>query len=128
VKLKYLDSWNERRKKIAQLYFGGLNKANGILLPVVPTWADPTWHLFVVRNHARENVQKRLSEAGIGSLIHYPIPPHLSAAYQKSGWIKGDFPVAEAVADEIISLPMGPHLTADQAQYVISTLLEQSIT
>jgi dTDP-4-amino-4,6-dideoxygalactose transaminase len=128
VKLKYLDIWNERRKIIAQLYFCGLNKTNGILLPVVPTWADPTWHLFVVRNQAREMVQKRLSEAGIGSLIHYPIPPHLSAAYKKSGWIKGDFPIAEAIADEIISLPMGPHLTADQAQYVISMLLEQSIT
>lgn len=122
VKLKYLDIWNERRRKIAARYLDGL-KNSRLVLPFIPNWAQPIWHLFVVRTSNRTELQDKLATAGIGTLVHYPIPPHLSGAYKKAGWIKGDFPLTERLADEVLSLPMGPHLSEEQVNYIIETML-----
>lgn len=110
VKLAKLDEWNERRKQIAAEYLDQLKANTNLVLPFVPDWADPVWHLFVVRVQKREEVQKKLVEAGIGTMIHYPIPPHLQKAYAELGSVKGRFPIAEIIHDEVLSLPMGPSI------------------
>ena len=119
VKLKHLDAWNARRAAIAHHYLDALSNT-GLVLPDVPAWADPVWHLFVVRHVQRDAVQSRLSEAGIGSLIHYPIPPHRQAAYAGAGFAADAFPIASRMADEVLSLPIGPQQTAEQMQAVIT--------
>jgi dTDP-4-amino-4,6-dideoxygalactose transaminase len=121
VKLRYLDEWNERRRRIATSYLEKLAQC-GLEMPVVPSWAEPVWHLFVVQTQKRDNLQKALSEDGIGTLIHYPIPPHKQQAY--AGLKIGDriLPIAERMATEVLSLPIGPHLSSDQAHRVADTL------
>jgi len=122
VKLKYLDEWNARRAGIASHYQTAL--ANTMLtLPFVPEWTSPVWHLYVIRTKEREALQRHLTEVGIGTLIHYPIPPHLQLAYAGLGYKRGDFPIAEGMADEVISLPMGPQLAYAGADAVIAALL-----
>jgi dTDP-4-amino-4,6-dideoxygalactose transaminase len=129
VKLRALDDWNERRRKIAELYLATLRPltsdlcppSSGLVLPHVPSWAEPVWHLFVIRHPQREELQRALAEAGIGTLIHYPVPPHLSGAYRDGGWTRGTFPIAEILAHTVLSLPMGPHLSPEQAAYVVET-------
>jgi dTDP-4-amino-4,6-dideoxygalactose transaminase len=106
VKLRVLDEWNARRQGIAQRYLDGL-AGSGLVLPQVPEWADPVWHLFVVRHPERDALVKRLNEAGVGTLIHYPVPAHLQEAYAEIGIGLGAFPVAEKMAGEVVSLPMG---------------------
>ena len=123
VKLKYLDEWNARRAAAAARYQAALAGTN-LELSTVPEWASPVWHLYVVRTQRREALQRHLTEAGIGSLIHYPIPPHLQEAYASLGFKPGDFPIAEAMASEVLSLPMGPHLTTEQQDMVIAALLD----
>lgn len=119
VKLAKLDDWNERRRKLARRYLEKLAGVPGLVLPTVPKWADPVWHLFVVRHPRREQLQKNLAEAGVGTLIHYPVPPHLQPAYAALGYKRGNFPISEELADQVLSLPMGPHLTeADQDRVV----------
>jgi dTDP-4-amino-4,6-dideoxygalactose transaminase len=109
VKLRHLDEWNARRTAIAARYTAELTGA-GLVLPEVPKWAEPAWHLFVVQHAERDGLQKALQEAGIGTLIHYPIPPHLQMAYRNAGYEKGRFPIAESMANRLLSLPMGPQL------------------
>jgi dTDP-4-amino-4,6-dideoxygalactose transaminase len=109
VKLKYLDEWNGRRKAIAALYLERLQGA-GVILPQVPDWADPVWHLFVIRHPQRDALAKHLNQAGIGTLIHYPIPPHKQKAYALAGFDHHEFPLATRMADEVLSLPIGPQL------------------
>ncbi|QEE25647.1 DegT/DnrJ/EryC1/StrS family aminotransferase [Rhodanobacter glycinis] len=121
VKLKYLDEWNARRAALAVQYLQGLTGA-GLVLPQVPAWADPAWHLFVVRNPQRDALQKHLTDAGVGSLIHYPIPPHKQQAYSERCWPTISFPIASRIADQILSLPMGPHLTEVQLRSVIEAV------
>lgn len=132
VKLRKLDEWNARRKMIAERYLAELSvvgcqlsggsRSSVIRLPFVPDWVEPSWHLFVIRHPRRDLLQKKLSEAGIGSLIHYPVPPHLTGAYQSLGLKHGDFPNTEQLCSEILSLPIGPHLSATQADSVYSAL------
>mgnify|MGYP002777020239 CR=1 FL=1 len=121
VKLPHLDAWNDRRRRIAAFYTETL-AGSGVILPVVPEWADPVWHLYVVRVPDRDAVQKRLAEAGVQTLIHYPIPPHRQQAYADHGWREGDFQVAEQLASEVLSLPIGPHLTEAQAEQVAAAV------
>jgi dTDP-4-amino-4,6-dideoxygalactose transaminase len=121
VKLPMLDEWNARRRALATEYLEALNSAP-ITLPFVPGWAEPVWHLFVVRHPQRDALQKHLAGGGIGTLIHYPIPPHLSDAYADEDWKLGDFPVTEAAAGVVLSLPMGPHLPSE-ASSVLSDAL-----
>ena len=121
VKLMHLDAWNARRTAMARQYLDGL-RGSSLILPYVPDWAEPAWHLFVVRHPQRDELQAKLAEAGIGTLIHYPIPPHRQAAYAHAGFAKGAFPIASRMADEVLSLPMGPHLEDDQMREVISVI------
>lgn len=122
VKLRHLDEWNKRREQIAAAYRGGLAGLDDIALPFVPESVDPSWHLFVIRLPHRDRLQKHLTDAGIGTLIHYPVPPHLSKAYSGLSFKPGDFPIAETIADTVLSLPMGPHLTIEQTESVIRSI------
>jgi dTDP-4-amino-4,6-dideoxygalactose transaminase len=121
VKLKHLDDWNARRATLAMQYLHGLN-STGIMLPQIPGWADPAWHLFVIRHPQRDALQQTLTDAGIGSLIHYPIPPHKQQAYAAAGWLPDAFPLASRMADTLLSLPMGPQLQETQIAQVIQVL------
>ena len=118
VKLQHLDAWNARRVHIAQRYAHALSSTHGVL-PETPAWADPAWHLYVVRTQHRAALQAHLQANGIGTLIHYPIPPHLQEAYAGAGFAASDFPIATQLANEVVSLPMGPHLLDDQVSQVI---------
>jgi len=109
VKLNKLDIWNDRRREIAKHYLDNLS-VSSLVLPNVPEWADPVWHLFVVRHAQRDKVATRLNEMGIGTLIHYPIPPHKQAAYADLNFPLESYPKASKMADEVLSLPIGPHL------------------
>jgi dTDP-4-amino-4,6-dideoxygalactose transaminase len=119
VKLKRLDEWNLRRRDVAAHYLAGMSGLDGLTLPWVPTWAEPVWHLFVIRHSRRDTVRQKLTDTGIGTLIHYPVPPHLSGAYADAGWKRGAFPVAEELANSVLSLPMGPHLSREQTSQVL---------
>jgi len=119
VKLKHLEEWTNRRRAIANLYTKGLENS-GLILPHVPDWADPVWHLYVVRSIERDALQQRLGAAGIGTLIHYPIPPHMQDAYSGLGIAVDAFPFARDMADEVLSLPIGPQMPAQQTADVCS--------
>ena len=120
VKLRVLDEWNERRKAIAAQYLEELFNT-GLVLPYVPEWADPVWHLFVVRNSLRDELMRRLNEAKIGTLIHYPIPPHLQAAYAYLNYKPGDFPLAETLASEVMSIPIGSQLLPESVKTILQS-------
>jgi dTDP-4-amino-4,6-dideoxygalactose transaminase len=122
VKLAKLHEWNERRKRIAEFYCQVLVGVTDFVLPYVPDWADPAWHLFVIRHADRDQLQQHLREAGVGTLIHYPCPPHLQAAYSELAYTSGSFRRAEKMADEVLSLPIGPHLTEEQAHHVAAAI------
>lgn len=119
VKLRHLDQWNQRRRLHAGQYVEGLTDCPDVTLPFVPSWAGPVWHQFVIRHPDRDALLQRLKSADVGALIHYPIPPHLSQAYAEMGWGPGTFPRAEELARTVLSLPMGPHLTEDDAALVV---------
>ncbi len=121
VKLAHLDDWNARRGAIARLYQDGL-AATGLTLPHVPEWADPVWHLYVVRHRERDALQHLLTQAGVATMIHYPIPPHLQSAYASLGFGRGSFPVSEALHDQVLSLPIGPSQTAEATGIVIDAI------
>lgn len=121
VKLRSLDEWNSRRTRIAAQYSEGL-RDSGLVLPDLPKWATSTWHLYVVRTRTRQRLQDVLEAAGIDSLIHYPIPPHLQLAYADLGYSRGAFPLSERLANEVLSLPMDPHMTLEQVGYVVETV------
>jgi dTDP-4-amino-4,6-dideoxygalactose transaminase len=124
VKLPHLDEWNERRKVLAARYLAALADLPGLGLPKVPQWADPAWHLFVITSDRREELTKALDRAGIGWLIHYPIPPHLQAAYREMNKGAGSFPIAERLAQSVLSLPLGPHMSAAAVDQVIAVVRE----
>ena len=119
VKLAHLDDWNERRRAIAARYQQGLAGC-GLALPQAPEWAEPVWHLYVVRHPQRDALQQALADAGVGTLIHYPVPPHLQQAYASAGFLQGQFPMAEQIANQCLSLPIGPHLAEHEQDEVIS--------
>jgi dTDP-4-amino-4,6-dideoxygalactose transaminase len=123
VKLRYLDVWNGRRSALAKRYLEAFSGHPGIGLPKVIPGAEPVWHLFVVDVASRDRVQARLKEDGIETLIHYPIPPHLSEAYaHDQGW--GPYPIAERAAQTHLSLPIGPHQSTEAADRVAQCLLK----
>jgi dTDP-4-amino-4,6-dideoxygalactose transaminase len=117
VKLKTLDAWNERRAAAAAVYERLLQGAD-LVLPYVPEWAAPAWHLYVVQHPSRDGLQKALSDAQVGTLIHYPIPPHLQEAYSELNWKAGAFPSAEKMAKQVLSLPIGPSISMDEVEKV----------
>lgn len=118
AKLKHLDQWNQMRNKQAARYGQLLRDVPGVVTPPVKDDRTHVFQTYAVRVKNRDKVMEGLKEKGVGVLIHYPIPLHLQEAYQELGYRRGDFPVAEAVADEILSLPMFPHITEEQVAYV----------
>lgn len=124
VRLAKLDEWNERRRLVAARYDDKLAGIAGLGLPRVPQWAEPVWHLYVVRTKRRADLVKALEKRGIGSLIHYPIPPHLQQAYAELGLPKGSYPLAEELAEAVLSLPMGPHMPLDAVDEVANVIRE----
>lgn len=122
VKLAKLDEWNARRVKVAEQYLQSLSENASLILPFVPDWAEPVWHLFVVRHLKRDDLQQHLKLANIQTLIHYPIPPHLSRAYAEFNSQFGYFPVSESLSNQVISLPMSPHITEQEVFSVLETL------
>jgi dTDP-4-amino-4,6-dideoxygalactose transaminase len=122
VKLARLDEWNNRRNKIAKEYLQALGGVRDLTLPRVPEWVDPVWHLFMVRHPERDLLQKHLTANGMGTIIHYPVPPHLQKAYAELGYTRGAFPISETLADEVLSLPMSAHQTSEETDYVAQQL------
>ncbi len=123
VKLAHLDAWNSRRAALARIYLDGL-RDTGLVLPHVPDWAEPAWHLFVVGHPQRDALQRRLAETGIDCLIHYPIPPHKQQAYADAQFGADAFPLASRMAGEVLSLPIGPQLSAQAAEQVVAAVAE----
>jgi dTDP-4-amino-4,6-dideoxygalactose transaminase len=121
VKLRHLDAWNARRAALAAAYDEALS-ALDLVRPSVPQWAEPAWHLYVVQIDRRDEVQRELAARGIGSLIHYPIPPHRQQAYAQAGWAEGSLPIAERLAARVLSLPMGPQLDPAAPRIVAAAL------
>lgn len=121
VRLARLDEWNARRRAVAERYLTEL-RGSAVTLPEVAEWAEPVWHIFAIRCAARDALQRHLEQAGVGSLVHYPVPPHLQAAYQDMGFRVGAFPHAERIATEELSLPIGPHMSEEQVDQVIAAV------
>lgn len=119
VKLTRLDEWNERRRQVASHYLQELSGQPKLILPHVPDWAEPVWHLFVVRHPQRDELQKALTEVGVGTMIHYPIPPHMQPAYAELKLREGNFPITERMAKEVLSLPIGPHLSGAGVERIV---------
>ncbi len=121
VKLRHLDAWNARRSTIAERYFSQLSTLDSqLILPTVPSWSDPVWHLFVIRHPRRDALQHHLTEQGIQTIIHYPIPPHLSGAY--AAYRDFPLPVAAGLASQVLSLPIGPHMPDPDIAWVVRSL------
>jgi dTDP-4-amino-4,6-dideoxygalactose transaminase len=121
VKLRHLDDWNERRRILAEMYVQDLQQTQ-LTLPEVPDWAQPVWHLFVVRSAARDQLRARLSHEDISTMIHYPIPPHKQAAYENEIGPHLRLATTERLADEVLSLPIGPHLAVDHVRTVVDAI------
>jgi dTDP-4-amino-4,6-dideoxygalactose transaminase len=127
IKLKFLPEWNEKRREAASRYNDRLEAAEpSVIRPYEPAWVNAIYHLFVVRVPNRSEMIDLLSQAGVGTGIHYPVPLHLQKAYIHLGYREGSFPVAEEVASEILSLPMFPGITSEQQEFVV-TRLRQSV-
>lgn len=121
VKLEHLDDWNARRRQIAAHYHQGLADS-GLCIPFVADWADPAWHLYVVRHAQRDELQEKLTRSGIVTLIHYPIPPHLQSAYADLAHKRGSLPISEKIHSEVLSLPIGPSMTLDDVERVVTAM------
>ena len=127
VKLRHLAKWNDERREVARRYDELLADSDGaVVLPHVPAWSRPVYHLYVVQVEDRDQLQADLSAEGIGTGIHYPIPLHLLKAYESLGFRAGDFPVAEHVASHVLSLPMFPGLGPEGQQRVAACVLEST--
>lgn len=121
VKLAKLEEWNDRRRSIATYYTQAL-AGTQLVLPYVPSWSDPAWHLYVVQSDRREWLAAQLEGAGIQTLVHYPIPPHRQGAYADLCMPEGSFPIAERLAKTVLSLPIGPHLATSEADQVVDAI------
>jgi len=124
LKLDRLADWNRERREKAETYRDLLGDVDGLVLPFEPSWSRAVYHLYVVRVPDRQKLQQHLNEAGIGTGVHYPIPLHLQKAYRVLGYDKGDFPVTERVAANIVSLPMYPQLSRSQQEFVAQAVKE----
>ena len=118
VKLSHLDELTKERQRIAERYLSGIKNPR-ILLPKIREKANHVWHQFVVRTEKRDEFQQYLAEHDIHTIIHYPIPPHLAECYARLGHRRGDFPVAERYADEVLSLPMFNGMREEEVAYVV---------
>jgi dTDP-4-amino-4,6-dideoxygalactose transaminase len=121
VKLAHLDAWNARRAAIAAIYHDQLDGLS-LTLPHVPSWAEPSWHLFVIQVEDRAALQQRLIDARVQTLIHYPVAPHRQPAYADMRVTAGSLPIAERLAEHVLSLPIGPQLKLDDARRVAAAV------
>lgn len=121
AKLIYLNKVNDARRQIAQKYIEGIKNPE-IILPFVPDYAEPVWHIFGIRCRKRMELEKYLNNAGIGTNKHYPIPMHLQECYKNLGWKKGDYPIAEEISNTELSIPMYYGMTDEEIQYVVDTV------
>jgi len=125
VKLRHLDEWNLRRKSLARQLHSYLCEISGIALPLEPPGLQSCWHLYIIRTAERDRVQEALKRRGIGTMIHYPLPPYRQKAYAELRLTRGSFPIADQLAEEVLSLPMGPHLVeVDWIPVLRDTILE----
>lgn len=122
VKLQYLEQWTAERQQIAEWYTEALKGIDEVQLPLVAAGASHVYHLFVIRARERDNLQQFLEQNGIGTLIHYPIPPHLQEAYKELKYKPGDFPVAETIAGSCLSLPLWPGMKKEEVDRVSSCI------
>jgi len=122
IKLRHLDVCNERRASVAARYSAAFAGHNFITPPYVPEWAKPVWHLYVVRTQRRDALQKHMTERGVQTMIHYPIPPHRQECY-RADYGSAVLPIAERQAQEILSLPISPTMSDAQVQEVIDAVL-----
>ena len=119
VKLRHLDEWNLRRSEVARLYLDRLEaRGEELVLPHIGEGNAHVWHLFTVRSTRRDALRTHLEKKGIGTLIHYPIPLYNQAAYQEMSSLRKNYPISDAISERILSLPIGPHLSIEAAQYV----------
>ena len=123
AKLPHLNKVNAERRKIAQKYLDGINNPE-IILPFVPEYAEPVWHIFGIRCNRRNELEKFLNDAGISTNKHYPIPMHLQGCYADLGFKKGDYPIAEEISETELSIPMSYGMTDEEIQYVIDRINE----
>jgi dTDP-4-amino-4,6-dideoxygalactose transaminase len=124
IKLQHLSNWTKDRQQIADWYNDNLSGIENVILPGVAKNATHVYHLFVIRVQRRDELQQYLHQKNIGTLIHYPVPPHLQKAYQHLGYKKGDFPLAEEIANTCLSLPLWPGMTKEQVEYVAACIKE----
>lgn len=123
VKLRFLDEWNHRRRRLASRYSDALERVPGLSVPVAQEGLESSWHLYVIDISARDEVITSLRDQSIEALVHYPVPPHLSGAYARDReW--GSFPITERAAHTHLSLPIGPHLAVHQQDRIIDALAE----
>jgi dTDP-4-amino-4,6-dideoxygalactose transaminase len=122
VKLHHLAAWTKQRNEIAAWYLDALKGIGDLVLPYTHPDATHAYHLFVVRTHKRNELQQFLTENGIGTLIHYPIPPHLQKAYAHLNHAKGEFPIAEEIANTCLSLPMWPGMKEEEVLFIADKL------
>jgi dTDP-4-amino-4,6-dideoxygalactose transaminase len=123
AKLVHLDNWNLERRARAANYNLLLASIETVSVPYEPSWSHAVYHVYVIRTRNRDGMISHLKDAGIGTGIHYPIPLHLQNAYAFLDYAPGDFPAAEHASSEIVSLPMFPHLTAQQQARVADEIL-----
>jgi dTDP-4-amino-4,6-dideoxygalactose transaminase len=119
VKLEYIQQFTSQRIEIAKKYNQELSNIDGLILPKVNDGAIHVYHIYLVRTKNRDGLMQYLVEHGVHPFIHYPLPPHLQEAYQELGYSKGDFPLAEEIAETCLSIPLYPGLTGDQTDYII---------
>jgi dTDP-4-amino-4,6-dideoxygalactose transaminase len=124
VKLNYLLEWTKKRQEIAFWYNSALKGLGDLILPQTASHASHVYHLYVIRTKKRDALQKYLQQKEIGTLIHYPIPPHLQKAYEYLGYKKGDLPIAEELADTCLSLPIWPGITKQQVEFIAHNIRE----
>jgi len=122
AKLPFLDQDNQGRTKIANMYQQGLVGTEGLTLPFIADDESSVWHLYTIRHSERDRLAEHLAKHGIATMIHYPIPPHLQPAYSSLGKKKGDFPIAEQIHAETLSLPIGPTMQVEQVEKVIAAV------
>lgn len=122
AKLRRLDGWNDARRAAAKVYADLLADLEGVRVPTARSGNEDVWHLYVIQVDHRDEVLARLNAAGVGAALHYPTPLHLTDAYSNLGYKRGEFPVSEAAAGRILSLPMFPHLMAEQQERVVREL------
>jgi len=124
AKLPHLASWNAKRRQNAEVYQQLFSAVKMMVSPFEPLWSRSVYHLYVIRVREREKLQQHLTDKGIGTGIHYPIPLHLQKAYAHLGYHEGDFPIAETTSREILSLPMFPGLTRSEQEFVAENVIE----